>query len=84
MRMAFFYFERKESEKKSKKITKKAEAKHADLYDEIIAFFMDIKFLSMTEDDSFIPAAFMEHCIKIFLDINPTSTFFTFINKMIN
>ena len=86
MRIAFFYFESKESEKKKgkKKLSKKEEAKHADFYDEIIVFYMDIKFLSMTEDNSFVPATFMEHCINILLNINPSFTFFSFVTKMIN
>ncbi len=45
---------------------------------------MDVKFLTMTEDDSFVPADFMAHSIRILLGLNPNSKFFTFVNKMID
>ena len=55
LRLAYLYYESKDNRSKNKKKipSKKNENQEVDFYDEIIAFFQDIKFLSMTEEDSF-------------------------------
>jgi hypothetical protein len=84
MRLAYFYFESKMLKYQNEKAKKEADEKNKDYFDETFVFFNHVKFLTMTEDDSFIVAGFMEYCINILLKFNPNTKFFSFVDKIMN
>lgn len=84
MRLSYFYFESKLLKYQNEKAKKDADLKKKDYFDEIYAFFNHVKFLTMTEEESFSITSFTEHCINILLNFNPNSKFFSFVHQIMN